>query len=152
MCSAVARCHRNFVIHRDIKPANILVDSVNGIFKLADFGLSVLICPGFMGDFEIKSYEKQVRNFKSIKYLQFILVGCNDLVSGSWTFVILSIWKPFCHWFMVNWLYFRGNLHRGALIPWYIAIISLFNTHYLQGQMKNLLWFKFRSKKLWFLA
>ncbi|KAI5818742.1 kinase-like domain-containing protein [Pyronema omphalodes] len=32
-------CHRNFVLHRDIKPNNLLY-TMNGILKIADFGLA----------------------------------------------------------------------------------------------------------------
>lgn len=35
--------HYNDIVHRDIKPQNILVDG-KGKFKIADFGVSSLVC------------------------------------------------------------------------------------------------------------
>eukprot|EP00879_Flechtneria_rotunda_P030368 GHRR01032993.1.p1 GENE.GHRR01032993.1~~GHRR01032993.1.p1 ORF type:complete len:244 (+),score=79.05 GHRR01032993.1:159-890(+) len=39
LLQALAACHKHWVLHRDIKPNNMLI-SVNGDFKLADFGLA----------------------------------------------------------------------------------------------------------------
>lgn len=44
ICEAVAAAHGHLVIHGDIKPANILV-SPDGIPKLLDFGLALMIRP-----------------------------------------------------------------------------------------------------------
>lgn len=40
MLLGVEQCHRHRVIHRDLKPQNILIDTSNGLVKLADFGLA----------------------------------------------------------------------------------------------------------------
>lgn len=40
MLLGVEQCHRHRIIHRDLKPQNILIDTTNGLVKLADFGLA----------------------------------------------------------------------------------------------------------------
>ncbi|SCV02171.1 LAMI_0G16534g1_1 [Lachancea mirantina] len=40
LCGAISYAHKLGIAHRDIKPENVLVDK-NGVFKLADWGLSV---------------------------------------------------------------------------------------------------------------
>ncbi|MCD4656328.1 MAG: protein kinase, partial [Planctomycetes bacterium] len=42
ICSGLAYAHSQGIIHRDIKPENILIDT-NGIVKIADFGLSIIL-------------------------------------------------------------------------------------------------------------
>ncbi|KAK7281059.1 hypothetical protein RIF29_08718 [Crotalaria pallida] len=42
LISAVDFCHSKGVYHRDLKPENLLLDE-NGVLKVADFGLSVLV-------------------------------------------------------------------------------------------------------------
>ncbi|XP_076954373.1 SNF1-related protein kinase catalytic subunit alpha KIN10-like [Bidens hawaiensis] len=43
--SGVEYCHRNMVVHRDLKPENLLLDAKCNI-KIADFGLSNIMCDG----------------------------------------------------------------------------------------------------------
>lgn len=43
--SGVEYCHRNMVVHRDLKPENLLLDSKRNV-KIADFGLSNIMCDG----------------------------------------------------------------------------------------------------------
>lgn len=40
----ILHCHMRRIIHRDLKPQNLLVDSVSGTIKLADFGLARAFC------------------------------------------------------------------------------------------------------------
>ena len=40
MLAGVRHCHAHLVLHRDLKPQNMLVDRVNNVIKIADFGLA----------------------------------------------------------------------------------------------------------------
>lgn len=42
VAKGVAYLHRLNIVHRDIKPANVLTDKHYRIFKVADFGISIL--------------------------------------------------------------------------------------------------------------
>ena len=68
MVCGLSYLHTNWVVHQDIKPANILFDPDTGKPKIADFGLSVNLCPDRHGSLPYKT----------------MTVPCTRVVVTSW--------------------------------------------------------------------
>jgi serine/threonine protein kinase len=81
LCRSLNYLHRSNICHRDIKPQNLLIDPVNGILKLCDFGSAKQLIPNEPNVSYICSryYRAPELLFNSTKYTTAIdmwSVGC----------------------------------------------------------------------------